>query len=165
MWALNCTFFAVTKSLSILNIAIDCFGLRFISQCDKYVDLFLENMHTGYAEVRPWTYLSCANADDTSGIGPAANLTQFACSYVYSMVSHISICKCIPRGMRQEIWSATHSVRTYDQIHELLFIPIQWRQILGANNADQRRTHQTSRSSFTSPSDQSVTLRQSGINM
>lgn len=44
--------YTVTKSLSILNIVIDCFGLRFLGRCDEYVDLFFENMHTGYAEVR-----------------------------------------------------------------------------------------------------------------
>ncbi|CCM01635.1 uncharacterized protein FIBRA_03696 [Fibroporia radiculosa] len=44
--------FATLKSLSLLNVLIDCLDLRFHSLSDKYMNLFLENANTGYAEAR-----------------------------------------------------------------------------------------------------------------
>lgn len=42
---------AVSKSLSIFNILVDCLDLRFLPLADQYINLFLNNANTGYAEV------------------------------------------------------------------------------------------------------------------
>ena len=42
---------AVSKSLSIFNILVDCLDLRFLPLADQYINLFLDNANTGYAEV------------------------------------------------------------------------------------------------------------------
>ncbi|EJF66455.1 ARM repeat-containing protein [Dichomitus squalens LYAD-421 SS1] len=44
--------FAMSKSLSIFNILVDCLDLRFLSLADQYINLFLDNANTGYAEIR-----------------------------------------------------------------------------------------------------------------
>ncbi|KAH9922007.1 ARM repeat-containing protein [Epithele typhae] len=44
--------FAMSKSLSIFNILVDCLDLRFLPLADQYVNLFLDNANTGYAEIR-----------------------------------------------------------------------------------------------------------------
>ncbi len=41
----------VSKSLSIFNILVDCLDLRFLPLADQYINLFLDNANTGYAEV------------------------------------------------------------------------------------------------------------------
>ncbi|KAH9853059.1 ARM repeat-containing protein [Lenzites betulinus] len=44
--------FAMSKSLSIFNILVDCLDLRFLPLADQYINLFLDNANTGYAEIR-----------------------------------------------------------------------------------------------------------------
>ncbi|KAI8995384.1 ARM repeat-containing protein [Trametes punicea] len=44
--------FAMSKSLSIFNILVDCLDVRFLPLADQYIDLFLNNANTGYAEIR-----------------------------------------------------------------------------------------------------------------
>ncbi|EMD41612.1 hypothetical protein CERSUDRAFT_110183 [Gelatoporia subvermispora B] len=44
--------FQMNKSLTLFNVVIDCLGPRFLPLADKYVHLFLDNAHTGYAEIR-----------------------------------------------------------------------------------------------------------------
>ncbi|TFK89763.1 ARM repeat-containing protein [Polyporus arcularius HHB13444] len=44
--------FAMSKSLSIFNILVDCLDIRFLPLADHYINLFLDNADTGYAEIR-----------------------------------------------------------------------------------------------------------------
>ncbi|KAI0757312.1 ARM repeat-containing protein [Daedaleopsis nitida] len=44
--------FAMSKSLSIFNILVDCLDLRFLPLANQYINLFLDNADTGYAEAR-----------------------------------------------------------------------------------------------------------------
>ncbi|KAJ2996608.1 hypothetical protein NUW54_g7221 [Trametes sanguinea] len=44
--------FAMSKSLSIFNILVDCLDVRFLPLADQYINLFLDNANTGYAEIR-----------------------------------------------------------------------------------------------------------------
>ncbi|KAI0762664.1 ARM repeat-containing protein [Fomes fomentarius] len=44
--------FAMSKSLSIFNIMVECLDLRFLPLADQYINLFLDNANTGYAEIR-----------------------------------------------------------------------------------------------------------------
>ncbi|OBZ79732.1 Proteasome activator complex subunit 4A [Grifola frondosa] len=44
--------FAMSKSLSLFGILVDSLGIHFLPLCDKYVNLFLDNANTGYAEIR-----------------------------------------------------------------------------------------------------------------
>ena len=41
----------MSKSLSIFNILVDCLDIRFLPLADQYINLFLDNANTGYAEV------------------------------------------------------------------------------------------------------------------
>ena len=41
----------VSKSLALFNILVDCLDLRFLPLADQYINLFLDNANTGYAEV------------------------------------------------------------------------------------------------------------------
>ena len=41
----------MSKSLAIFNILVDCLDLRFLPLADQYINLFLDNANTGYAEV------------------------------------------------------------------------------------------------------------------
>ncbi|KAL7285729.1 hypothetical protein ACG7TL_000834 [Trametes sanguinea] len=44
--------FAMSKSLSIFNILVDCLDVRFLPLADQYINMFLDNANTGYAEIR-----------------------------------------------------------------------------------------------------------------
>ncbi|KAL6304169.1 ARM repeat-containing protein [Sparassis latifolia] len=44
--------FDMNKSLSLFGILVDSCSLRFTPLCIKYIDLFLSNANTGYAEIR-----------------------------------------------------------------------------------------------------------------
>lgn len=48
---LSHTRFSVNKSLGLLSCLVDSTYLHFSNQSDKYIDLFFDNIGTGFAEV------------------------------------------------------------------------------------------------------------------
>ncbi|TDL28791.1 hypothetical protein BD410DRAFT_863415 [Rickenella mellea] len=44
--------FTMSKSLGLFGILVDTLGVRFAPLSDKYMNMFFDNVHTGYAEIR-----------------------------------------------------------------------------------------------------------------
>lgn len=81
---------AVSKSLSIFNILVDCLDLRFLPLADQYINLFLDNANTGYAEVcKPCTVLISANGHSRAMIDPFANRAKYLRYHHHSMATGI----------------------------------------------------------------------------
>ena len=103
---------AVSKSLSIFNILVDCLDLRFLPLADQYINLFLDNANTGYAEVSMRDVILCSRRSWAwVHVDPFTNRTKCVCNHHYPMEAHIPFGVRIPRSLFEQLRSPAHSVR------------------------------------------------------